>query len=359
VKTLSVSGKFLSQPMTGVQRYADDIVTAWDQGLTEGWIDPASYSIRVIAPRTILQDPGYKHIRIEQGATDGRFFEQVELAWLARGTLLFSPYAAAPLLKGRHAVTIHDAAAAASPGQYSLSFRTYCAVVFRVLSYTCKPIFTVSEFSKKELHSYFSIPEEKMKVISPGCDHLLGVTADSGILERHGLEKNRFVLGVSSQSTVKNFQGLAKAWAELRRGGMKLAIAGRTHSSLFRGETVLDDGVVRLGHVSDGELRCLYENAALFAYPSFYEGFGIPPVEAMSCECPVLVARSSSLPEACGDAALYCDPGDTGDIARGIALLLDDGALADQLRQKGKARAAELTARHAASAIWAELLPYI
>jgi glycosyltransferase involved in cell wall biosynthesis len=144
------------------------------------------------------------------------------------------------------------------------------------------------------------------------------------------------------------------------RQGMKLAIAGQRHSRLFGpGGVAIDEGVVQLGYVSDGELRSLYENAALFVYPSFYEGFGLPPVEAMSCGCPVLVARSSSLPEACGDGAAYCDPADISDIAANISRILDDPEFANLLRQKGKARAAQLTAREAASQIWSALVPYI
>src|SRR5579863_550964 len=109
LRTLSVSGKFLSQATTGVQRYATEIVNAWDDGLEEGWIDRHNYSIRVLAPRSLVHIPTYKHVRLEVGSTDGRFWEQVELPWRARGSLLFSPYAAAPIAKMRHAVTIHDA----------------------------------------------------------------------------------------------------------------------------------------------------------------------------------------------------------------------------------------------------------
>jgi glycosyltransferase involved in cell wall biosynthesis len=360
VKILSVSGKFLSQPVTGVQRYAAAIVQGWDWGLDEGWIDRQRYSIRLIVPSKILREPGYKQIDIVRSSTQGRYWEQVELAWRARGTYLFSPYAAAPLIKMRHAVTIHDAAAAAAPQQYSLAFRMYCFVVYRVLGRVCKPVFTDSEFSKRELNRYFSVPLKKMKVIPPACDHLLGVSGDSSILERSGLEKGRYVLGVSSQSLVKNFQGLAEAWSRVEAPEIKLAIAGKKHERLFRANDLIDDDrIVRLGYVSDSELRTLYENAALFAYPSFYEGFGIPPVEAMSCGCPVLVARSSSLPEACGDAAVYCDPSDTGDIGRCISRILGDSVLAGELREKGRKQAARFKCREIAQQLWHELEPYI
>jgi glycosyltransferase involved in cell wall biosynthesis len=224
----------------------------------------------------------------------------------------------------------------------------------------CNPIFTVSEFSSHELQRYFSIPPEKIRVVYPGCDHLADIPPDDKILKRAGLETGKFVLAVSSQSTVKNFHGLSQAWAMLRRLDMKLAIAGRNHTALFRdGNESITENVVMLGYVSDPELRSLYENASLFVYPSFYEGFGIPPVEAMSCGCPVLVARIPSLMEACGDAAVFCDPADISDIAENIARLLDDSALAKRLRESGFRRASQLTAARTAATLWSEIQSFI
>jgi glycosyltransferase involved in cell wall biosynthesis len=145
-----------------------------------------------------------------------------------------------------------------------------------------------------------------MTVIPPGCDHLLKTPPSPDTLKRYDLEPRKYILGVSSQSPVKNFEGLVRAWKLLGRPELKLALAGLANSRVFGSRTSsLDDRTVWLGYVSDGELRALYESASIFVYPSFYEGFGIPPVEAMTCGCPVLVDPSSALPESCGDAALY------------------------------------------------------
>lgn len=356
MKTLYINGRYLSQPLTGVQRYARDLVSAWDDDLEADRIDRSQYSIQVISPKKILEDPAYKNVQVITSRFSSKLWDQCELPLRTAGSLLFSPYAAAPAVKRRQIVTIHDAGVLATPQQYSRTFRIYYAAVYKLLGMGCRRILTVSDFSRSELHHYFGIPFEKMTVIPPGCDHLLHLTPQSDILRRFDLQPGNFVLGVSSRSPIKNFQGIIKAWRLLRRSGMKLAIAGMTNSRVFQDSgTESTDGVTWLGYVSDNELRSLYENAALFVYPSFYEGFGYPPLEAMSCGCPVVVAQASALPESCGDAAAYCDPSSSADIARCIRSVLDDPQMAAELRVKGMSRARQFTMRRTASLIWAEL----
>jgi glycosyltransferase involved in cell wall biosynthesis len=361
VRALSVNGKFLAQRTTGVQRYAAELVRAWDDGLRDGWIDRARYSIRVYAPQDTVGSPDYCHVEVVRCSSKGRVWEQIELPWRAKRTLLYSPFAAAPVAAVRHAVTIHDAGVAATPQQYSAGFRIYYQLVYRMLARRCDPIVTVSEFSRSELGRYFSIPQERIKVIPPGCDYLQRVPPDAAILSRFGLVKGRYVLGVSSQSVIKNFEGLQKAWMRLARPDMKLAIAGGSNTYLFGkgAQTLAESHTVLLGYVSDSELRALYENAALFAYPSFYEGFGLPPVEAMTCGCPVLVANSSALPEVCGDAAVYCNPRDVVDIADKMSTVLDNPQLAETLQKRGKLHSAKFTTQRTASLLWSAILEYL
>lgn len=360
MKTLYINGKYLSQPVTGVQRYAHDLVSAWDDALGEGRIDGSRFEIRVVVPKGKLNSPKYQHIQIIRSSLRGKLWEQCELPLRTMGALLFSPFAAAPLMKRHHLVTIHDAGVMATPQQYSLPFRTYYSTIYKYIAKNCLKVFTVSEFSRKELNRYFAIPLQKIVVISPGCDHLLKVIPDLEVLKRFGLTSGNFVLGVSSRSSVKNFEGLASAWRLLGRGGLKLAIAGKSNRHVFRQRhQPSDTDVTWLGYVTDEELRALYEAAALFAYPSFYEGFGYPPLEAMSCGCPVVVARSSALPESCGGAAVYCDPSSPQDIADKIAWILDNSRVALELRNRGKLRAAQFTTSTTASRIWAEIEPYL
>jgi glycosyltransferase involved in cell wall biosynthesis len=356
MKTLYVNGKFLSQTTTGVQRYAAGVVDAWDQDLDSGRIDPSAYSIRLIVPKTDNEIPRYKRIIVVPSVLGGKLWEQVELPLRSAGGLLFSPYAAAPVLKSRHIVTIHDAGVAATPEQYSALFRRYYSLVYRFLGRSCTTVVTVSQFSKQELHKYFAIPLDKLTVIPPSCDHLSRVQPDHDILNRFSLEPGKFILGVSSQSPIKNFKGLESAWKLLGRPELKLAIAGKTNDRVFRHDaTAMGNQIVSLGYVSDSELRALYESASAFVYPSFYEGFGLPPLEAMTCGCAVLVARSSALPESCGDAAIYCDPSSPEDIADKLASLLDNPTLSQQMRILGAERAAQFTHQETAMRLWSEI----
>jgi glycosyltransferase involved in cell wall biosynthesis len=195
-----------------------------------------------------------------------------------------------------------------------------------------------------------------MYVAYPGHEGTQFSTAEEEILARNGLIKNRFILGVSSMSPVKNFTGLAAAYKHLDRRDHQLVIVGGGNTRIFHGfgkESA--SGAVFLGYVSDPELRALYENAACFVYPSSYEGFGLPPIEAMSCGCPVVVSDRAALPETCGDAALYCDPDDPVDISRKIAMILNDPKLAMDLSERGKIRAEIYTYRQCATKIWSEI----
>ena len=114
-------------------------------------------------------------------------------------------------------------------------------------------------------------------------------------------------------------------------------------SATLMGEITLKDGRVQQRNVADGDIAACYAHAEVFVFPSLYEGFGIPILEAFSCGCPTLLARASCFPEIAGDAALYFDPQTPGSMAAALTRLLGDAALRDQLRARGRARAAEFT----------------
>jgi glycosyltransferase involved in cell wall biosynthesis len=124
----------------------------------------------------------------------------------------------------------------------------------------------------------------------------------------------------------------------LRDMNIKVVAVGGSNSRVFTGANLAAHELVLAGYVQDGELRALYENAQCFAFPSLYEGFGLPPLEAMHCGCPVLVARRASLPEICGEAAAYCEPEDPADIARQLRRILSSEELRNEMREAGLLR---------------------
>jgi glycosyltransferase involved in cell wall biosynthesis len=248
---------------------------------------------------------------------------------------------AAPLSKRDQVVTVHDAAVFANPRAFSLPFRVWYGVLLTGLGRVARAVITVSSFSEGELRRYCRIAEAKMRVTYPGKEHVSAVAADGEILWRHGLGRKPFVLAASSMSPNKNFRSVVRAVELLGDAAdFEVAIAGGANPKIFgRPEELLPGSVKYLGYVSDGELRALYENAACFVFPSFYEGFGLPPLEAMALGCPVVASYAASMPEVCGDAVLYCDPHDPADLAGQIRRLVGDEDLREDLSRRGLERA--------------------
>ncbi|MGN4075557.1 glycosyltransferase, partial [Burkholderia gladioli] len=128
-------------------------------------------------------------------------------------------------------------------------------------------------------------------------------------------------------------------WQFVVVGGCDLRVFNAKAKSRYEASHTLSPHVVPAGFVSDGELKALYEHAACFLFPSLYEGFGLPPLEAMLCGCPVIASREAALPEVCGDAAMYCEARSVDDIAEKLTVMMTDPALRDALRASGRARA--------------------
>jgi alpha-1,3-rhamnosyl/mannosyltransferase len=172
--------------------------------------------------------------------------------------------------------------------------------------------------------------------------------ADAPVLARHGLDRG-YVLGVGTLEPRKNLPRLVEAFAGLPdavRAGRRLVLVGATGWDVEPTLRAIDAHgalVTALGHVPEGDLPALYRGAGLFAYPSLYEGFGLPVLEALRCGTAVLTSATSSLPEVAGDAAVYVEPTDVGSIRAGLERALGDGALRAGLAARGPERARGLT----------------
>jgi glycosyltransferase involved in cell wall biosynthesis len=272
-------------------------------------------------------------------------WEQLELPYYSRQGMLVDFCNTGPLFKRNQIITFCDASVYRVPEAYSLPFRLWYRMLFTTIGRWAKGLLTISDFSRDELVTCCGIPPEKFTVTYPGIDH-------EGWGDKHELKPSEnvystvrpFVLAVSSMSPHKNFRALVEVVALLGETDFDVIIAGGTNPAIFKSADIpLPKTVKHVGYVSDDELKSLYSHAACFIYPSLYEGFGLPPLEAMSNGCPVIVARAGSLPEVCGDAALYCDPRNPQDIADKIKIIMSDAKLREDFSEKGLLRAKMFT----------------
>lgn len=340
MRRIFINARFLSQTTTGVQRYAIELIKALNALIESRVISSEEFSFILLAPQNIKFELNLKHIELKRvGKLKGHLWEQIELPFHTRTGLLLNLCNTGPLLKLNQIVTIHDAAVYGFPQAYSFIFRTWYKLLLKSLGIFSRRILTVSFFSKKELMKYFGIREEKLQVIYLGKEHIFATDPDDTILQKHSIRSKQFVLAVSSMNPNKNFHTIVKAIELLGEGCFDIVIAGGTNPRIFgSSDKFLFDNVKYAGYVSDAELRSLYEHAACFVFPSYYEGFGLPPLEAMSLGCPVIVSNIASLPEVCGNAALYCDPSNPQNIANKIRLFMDNAEFREDFRQKGLER---------------------
>jgi glycosyltransferase involved in cell wall biosynthesis len=340
--TIYINGRFLTQPSTGVQRYAREIVAHFDS-LLENNSFAHEVCIRCLVPRGTARNTSWKNITMEEvGVNRGNLWEQIDLPLHLKGGFLFSPANTGPFLYQNQAVTFHDASIFAIPHAYSFLFRLKYKLIFRSLSRLAKVIFTDSEFSQTELSRYLKQPSEKFKVVHLAGDHIDRIQPDTHILSKHNLSKDKYVFMVGSQSPHKNLATVRNA-VELIKSDIKVVFAGGQYQKVFAKEIVrgTTKNIIVLGYITDEELKALYLNALGYIFPSYYEGFGLPILEAMHCGCPVLCARAASLPEVAGEAALFFDPMKASDIAQTIDNIFLDQQLRNDLIQKGYRRAKE------------------
>jgi len=326
--SLLVNARFLTQPTTGVQRFAREIVTALaDQG-----------PLRLLAPPGAPQSFAGMPVEIV-GRRSGQSWEQLDLARAARGGTLLNLGNTGPLSCGaRRFVVIHDAGVFDTPESYSAAFRAWYRTLHFSLPRLGARIVTVSDFSRLRLAANLRLDPARIAVMPEGGEHILRDPADAALLARHGLRPGHYALAVGTRAAHKNLGALQAAAGLLAARGMVLAVAGAADASVFRNAGD-PNSAVALGRVSDAELRALYENALCLLFPSRYEGFGLPPLEAMWCGCPVLAAEAGAVPEIVGDAALFFDAEGPRSPAAALARLLDEHSLRDRLIAAGHARA--------------------
>ena len=337
-----VNGRFLAQRPTGVQRAAAELVRALDR------LDGAA-RFTILAPpdadldRLPLATIGIRRI----GRRTGYLWEQWELPCAARGRILLNLGNVAPLLHRRNAILIHDASVLDRPAGYGWRFRAAMRWMLPVLARRAEALFTVSQFSADRLGHHGVGDRSRYTVLPSGAEHATRAPADSTAPARLGLPDGRYALFVGSPHPNKNLAGAIAAIERVSDPGIRLAVVGAADPRVFAGDAApagaASGRVVYLGAVDDAALAGLYGGALALLFPSYYEGSGLPPLEAMALGCPVIASTRASVPEVCGDAAWLVDPDDTAGMAAAIDRLAADPGRREELIARGRARAAGFT----------------
>lgn len=347
---VAFNGKFLNAPARGLSRVAGELIRAVDELLGEQPERAAARTWELICRRDASPGPPLARIaRRAESRVNWRLWEQAELPALAAGRLLVNFCNMSPLAV-RGAITfIHDAHVFMMPESHSLTYAAWYRLALPRVARAASRVVTVSEFSRDRLIEFDVAPADKIVVIHNGAEHLQRLTPDPMALDRLGLRPQGYVLALANRQPHKNLRRLFEAFRHPDLAEVKLVLVGPHDAHAF---TVFGlpppPQAVFTGHVSDEALRTLFEQAVCFASPSLMEGFGLPVLEAMSLSCPVVAAPRAALPEVCGDAALYADPGDSMTWVAAITTCRTaDGARA-VMQAKGRARAARFSWRAAA-----------
>jgi glycosyltransferase involved in cell wall biosynthesis len=229
--------------------------------------------------------------------------------------------------------THHDVNYVRHPESYTRTFRLLYRTMTPIMLARIKSLLTVSAFSKGEIAQVYKYPEKNIFVVP---------NAVSGDFHPGSQETNKqdYLLAVSSPSAHKNFSRMIEAFLMLRgHEDLQLRIVGGA-SGVFNDDNLQrlasrDSRIQFLGRLSDSELIAQYQGATAFVFPSLYEGFGIPPLEAQACGCPVLAANAASIPEVLQASALYFDPLDVSHMSAAMERILTDIPLRQSLRRRG------------------------
>ena len=311
--SILINGNFLCRALTGIERFAWEACRQLDALLTD------ADDVRILVPVNAQRFPDWTHIKPVLSAKPLTSFPRWDMCTVARyakrlGATALSFSNTAPLGKACGIAFLHDIYARDVPADFvspkEKLIRAYSLLNYRNIAKNARRIVTVSRFSSSRIQEAYRVDESRIAVIGNGWDHFKDVASDSGIFARFpALAATPFYFTLGSLSKRKNLAWIA-AYASSHPDA-HFAVSGKAIS----GGLVPDElgslkelpNVTLVGYVTDGEVKALMEKCKAFVFPSYYEGFGIPPLEALSVGAPVIVAKSASLPEIYGDAAHYID----------------------------------------------------
>lgn len=324
---LFVNARFLTQHITGVQRYAIEISKQLKFKLGDG--------VLFLSPKNIVHNEIARNLGVRViGKNSGHIWEQLDLpVYIKRegGPLLLNLANTAPVFYKNKICVVHDIAYERFPQTFNWKFRLFYKFVIPKILKNSRKIMTVSKFSRNEISQLYGIQSDRIDIVY----NSVNTTFKNIRIEN----KEKYILAVSSLHYQKNFHSLIEAFDGLGDENIKLFLVGEINKN-FTNLNLLEKvknntNIIFIGRVSDEELARLYSNAICFVFPSFYEGFGIPSLEAQSCGCPVVCSNAASLPEIYGDSVVYFNPYNVEDMRGKIQMVLNDENLQNELRAKG------------------------
>lgn len=298
-----VNGRFLLHKVTGVERYAREILLELDKIVNPG-------TVVLAVPRDVKEIPDYKNIEIVKfGKLKNRLWEHISFPRFVHkeNGIALNLCNTAPL-SNPGIVTIHDMKVKAHPEFFSRSFRWWYEILFKNETSRAEKIITVSEFSKHEITKYYHVNDSKMIVIPNGWQHYENVDFLKNVLNKYGLNRGRYFFAMGSMEPNKNFKWIAET---ARKCSDKIfVIAGSVNERVFSDGLGFEcpSNMKLLGFVTDEEAKTLMRDCEAFLFPSIYEGFGIPPLEALSAGCRrIIVSDIPAMHEVFGESATYID----------------------------------------------------
>jgi glycosyltransferase involved in cell wall biosynthesis len=323
-----INARFLTQNISGVQRYAEQICLS---------LKEIRDDIVCLAPHDIKLHDAAKALNVQCiGRNRGHLWEQLDLPLYLRrrgSPLLLSISSTGPMFYRNQVATHHDINYVRYPQSYTRIFRLAYRTITPILASRAKTMITCSNFSKGEISRFYGIDESKFLVLH-------AAVSDGFRARTPGPDGPQYLLAVSSPAAHKNFNRMIQAFLSLRGfPDLQLHIVGAATNIFANPElqrlACRDPRIRFLGRLSDAELIEQYQGATAFVFPSLYEGFGIPPLEAQACGCPVVAANAASIPEVLQASALYFDPLDVNHMAAAMQRVLTDQPLREALRLHG------------------------
>jgi glycosyltransferase involved in cell wall biosynthesis len=330
----AINGRFLTQDVTGVQRYARHVLTAMDPLLAS-----KAQTAQIFAPFGAEDLQLAALPQISTGGLGGHGWEQLVLPGKWPGRLL-NLCNTAPVAKNNQIICIHDANVFVYGQSYSAAFRHYYGWLQSLVTRRSLRITTVSDASARQIARHLPVRAADIATMPNGHEHALAWDPELARIgpAMLGNRQRKFILAVGSQARHKNLQLLIDISPKLADLGIDIVIAGGT-GGIFTKEIVESrPNVIAIGRVSDHDLAYLMQRAICLVFPSWTEGFGLPIVEAMARGCPVISSDRASMPEVCGDAALFASPDDPEVWVQMVRAICDSSALREDLVGRGHER---------------------